>query len=333
MIDHDAVFKLLLDEFFVEFLDLFCPDALALIDPTQISFLDKELFADLVDPDRREADIIARVGIAGREAFFIIHLEHQAQEDKALDRRMFRYFARLYERYDVPIYPIALCSYPSPRRAVADRHVVAIADLPVLHFQYRTVQLNRLDWRAYLRNDNPLAAALMARMRIAPSDQMQVKAACLSRILGLPLSPRRRRLLARFVGVYLSLLPMQEAAVQATLAAETTQKEHTMQTMEEIYQQVMRETGQRESARKIVERLLTKRFGPPEARIVTEIGRLTTERLELLAEALFDFTDPVELAGWLTANRLPFGQAEEDDWDEGDVWETGSTPDTDGAGI
>lgn len=332
MIDHDAVFKQLLDEFFVEFLDLFCPEALALIDPAQISFLDKELFADLVDPDRREADIIARVGIAGREAFFIIHLEHQAQEDKALDRRMFRYFTRLYERYDVPIYPIALCSYPSPRRAVADRHVVTIADLPVLAFQYRTVQLNRLDWRAYLRNDNPLAAALMARMRIAPSDQMQVKAACLSRILGMPLSPRRRRLLAAFVGVYLRLGDAANRQVEQIVQTYGQQPKETAMDLVEIYQQVMRETGQRESARKIVDRLLTKRFGPPDARIVTEIGRLPTERLEMLAEALFDFTDPTELAGWLTVNRLPFGQAEEDDWDAGDAWETGSTPDTDGTG-
>jgi hypothetical protein len=28
----------------------------------------------------------------------------------SLDRRMFRYFARFYDRYDRPIYPIALCS-------------------------------------------------------------------------------------------------------------------------------------------------------------------------------------------------------------------------------
>ena len=115
MIYHDAAFKLLLREFFIEFLDLFCPDALALIDRTQISWLDKELFADIIDPDRREADLIAKVGIAGQEAFFIIHLEHQAQADPALNRRMFRYFSRLHERYDVPIYPIALCSYDSPQ--------------------------------------------------------------------------------------------------------------------------------------------------------------------------------------------------------------------------
>ena len=331
MIDHDAVFKQLLDEFFVEFLDLFCPDALALIDPTQISFLDKELFADLVDPDRREADIIARVGIAGREAFFIIHLEHQAQEDRALDRRMFRYFARLYERYDVPIYPIALCSYRAPRRAVADRHVVAIADLPVLHFQYRTVQLNRLDWRTYLRNDNPLAAALMARMRIATADQMQVKVACLSRILGMPLSPRRRRLLARFVTVYLSLLPMQEAAVQASIEAQTTHTEEAMQDIAEIAQQVVWETSKRETARTIAERLITKRFGAPAPGLVQELYRLPSERLELLVEALFDFTSPADLDTWIVANRLPFGQADVDEWDDDEDGD--AAPDTDGAGI
>ena len=328
MIDHDAVFKLLLDEFFVEFLDLFCPDALALIDPTQISFLDKELFADLVDPDRREADIIARVGIAGREAFFIIHLEHQAQEDKALDRRMFRYFARLYERYDVPIYPIALCSYPSPRRAVADRHVVAIADLPVLHFQYRTVQLNRLDWRAYLRNDNPLAAALMARMRIADRDQMQVKAACLSRILGLPLSPRRRRLLAAFVGVYLRLQPLQEAQVEATVVAATGQSQEVLMDIAEIARQAVREFdidyGERRAALRLVQLLLTKRFGALEDDLIAQVERLPMEQLELLVGDQLDFTARADLIAWLADHPIPVEDDDEDD---------DAPTDTGGAGI
>jgi Domain of unknown function (DUF4351)/Putative transposase, YhgA-like len=325
MIDHDAVFKQLLDEFFVEFLDLFCPDALALIDPTQISFLDKELFADLVDPDRREADIIARVGIAGREAFFIIHLEHQAQEDRALDRRMFRYFARLYERYDVPIYPIALCSYPAPRRAVADRHVVAIADLPVLHFQYRTVQLNRLDWRAYLRNDNPLAAALMARMRIATADQMQVKVACLSRILGMPLSPRRRRLLARFVTVYLSLPSTQEQQVQVALAMQTTHTEEAMQDIAEIARQVVIANAEYWNTQRLVQLLLTKRFGPLEADVIAQLERLPIERLELLIGDQVDFTDRGDLIAWLADHGVP---AVDDDEDEDNA-----PSDTGGAGI
>jgi hypothetical protein len=56
----------------------------------------------------------------------IVHLEHQAQADAHLDRRMFRYFARFYDRFDMPIIPIALCPYTRPRKAARDRHALAL---------------------------------------------------------------------------------------------------------------------------------------------------------------------------------------------------------------
>jgi len=187
-LDHDALFKLLLTAFFREFIDLVAPDLAAALDPAPPVFLDKESFADLFDPDRREADLVAQVRLRQHSATLLIHLEHQAQADAALDRRMFRYFERLYDRYDQPIYPIALCSYPRPRRPAADRHELRVAQRTVLTFQYQVVQLNRMDWRAYLTTSNPAAMALMARMRVAPEDRWRVKAACLRLLAGAPLS-------------------------------------------------------------------------------------------------------------------------------------------------
>jgi predicted transposase/invertase (TIGR01784 family) len=97
-IDHDAIFKQLLTEFFVEFLDLFAPDALALLDPTSLVFLDKESFVDLLDPDRREADLVVQARVRDQLATFLLHLEHQAQPERLVDRRMFRYFSRFHDR-------------------------------------------------------------------------------------------------------------------------------------------------------------------------------------------------------------------------------------------
>jgi hypothetical protein len=131
-IDHDSVFKQLLTEFFIEFLDLFVPDALAILERERLTFLDKESFVDLLDPDRREADLVVQARLRGQDTSFIVHLEHQAQEDVVLDRRMFRYFARFYDRYDMPIYPIALCSYTTPRRAAKERHQLAFPEFHVL---------------------------------------------------------------------------------------------------------------------------------------------------------------------------------------------------------
>jgi hypothetical protein len=83
-IDHDGIFKQLLEECFVEFRDLFVPDALHLLDPPSVTFLDKQVFRDLIDPDRREADLVVQAQFLGELTTLIVHIEHQAQEDKVL---------------------------------------------------------------------------------------------------------------------------------------------------------------------------------------------------------------------------------------------------------
>lgn len=47
-IDHDALFKRLLKTFFIDFLQLFTPSLFAHIAPESVTFLDKELFADML---------------------------------------------------------------------------------------------------------------------------------------------------------------------------------------------------------------------------------------------------------------------------------------------
>jgi hypothetical protein len=43
-----------------------------------IEFLDKEMFTELTEGERRESDLVVKARLAGQAAFFVIHLEHQA---------------------------------------------------------------------------------------------------------------------------------------------------------------------------------------------------------------------------------------------------------------
>src|SRR5262245_43537722 len=115
MIDHDRLFKELLTTFFVEFLELFVPKLAAELDPTTISFLDKEIFTDVSSGERHEVDVLARVRFRGQDSCCLLHVENQAQPQARFARRMFHYFARLDEKYDLPIYPIAMFSHEAPR--------------------------------------------------------------------------------------------------------------------------------------------------------------------------------------------------------------------------
>lgn len=52
---------------------------------------------------------------------------------------MFRYFARLYEKYGLPIYPIALFSYDLPQVQIQLFQRVKFPDFVVLEFNYRVL--------------------------------------------------------------------------------------------------------------------------------------------------------------------------------------------------
>ncbi len=83
--------------------------------------------------------------------------------------------------------------------------MVAFPGKTVLRFEYAVIQLNRLPWRRYVTQENPVASALMAKMRMAPKDRPKVKAQCLRLLAGLKLDPARATLIGGFIDSYLRL--------------------------------------------------------------------------------------------------------------------------------
>lgn len=316
--DHDALFKQLLTEFFVEFLELFAPDLAADLDRESLVFLDKETFAELLDPDRREADLVVQARLHGEPASFVVHVEHQAQGDRTLHRRMFRYFARLHDRYDQPVYPIALCSYASPREPAPNRYDLGFRNLAVLAFRFRVVQLNRMRWRDYLRHPNPIAAALMTRMRIARRDRVAAKAAMLASLAGIPLSAKRRALLRTFIEIYLLLTPDEQRRLKTELARiDPDWKEGQMADILSFPEVV----GQR----KMMTEQLTYRFGELSLAIQAHIADLSPEQIKELGQAIFTMQRLADLEAWLErnppagwVNPVPEEYFDDDDEDDAD---------------
>ena len=66
-------------------------------------------------------------------------------------------FARLSEKYDLPVYPVVIFSYDAPGRPEPKQYRVAFPDKTVLRFDYEVIQLNRLPWRRFVRQANPAA--------------------------------------------------------------------------------------------------------------------------------------------------------------------------------
>ena len=227
-IDHDRLFKELLRTFFIEFLELFFPDVAAYVDPASIEFLDKEVFTDVTRGERYEADLIAKVAFRGQDTSFLIHTEAQGKRQEHFPSRMFGYFARFLERYRLPIYPIVIFSYTSPLKAEPKKYLLKFPDLEVLKFQYRTVQLNRLHWRDFLRSSNPVASALMARMYIKKKDRPRVKMECLRLLATLGLNPAKQQLISGFVDAYLRLNQPELVVFEAEIAKLPPEEDKTV---------------------------------------------------------------------------------------------------------
>jgi hypothetical protein len=58
-------------------------------------------------------------------------------------------------------------SFNEPYREEANIYSVEFPHRKVLAFSFEAIQLNRLNWRDFLTQPNPVAAALMSKMRIA----------------------------------------------------------------------------------------------------------------------------------------------------------------------
>ena len=301
MIDHDRLFKELLTTFFTEFVALFLPDMSRYLDTSHIEFLDKEVFTDVTTGDKHEVDLVAKVRFQGADAFFLIHVENQATRQTQFPGRMFQYFARLHEKYALPIYPVVLFSYDYPRRREPSQYRVAFPGFTVNQFRYRVIQLNRLNWRDYMRQPNPVASALMAKMQIAPKERPKVKLECLRLLATLRLSPAKMHLISGFVDTYLKLTAAEQLAFQIELTQVAPQEQEEVMQIVTSWMEEGIEKGERNEASKFVQRLLRRKFGVLEPTVVERVTTLPTRKMEELGEALFSLNSIAEVEAWLEA--------------------------------
>jgi predicted transposase/invertase (TIGR01784 family) len=301
-IDHDRLFKELLSTFFIEFLELFLPQLAATIEPDSIHFLPQEYFADLTTGEEKIIDLLVEVQQASEAVGFLVHVEAQASTKANFTRRMFFYFARLHQKYLQRVYPIVIFSFDQPLREEPHIYSVEFVDLKVLEFNFASIQLNRLNWRDYLDQPNPVAAALMAKMQIAQADRARVKAECLRLLATLRLNPARTRLISGFVDTYLELNTREEQVFRSEIGKiEAPEREQVMEIVTSWMRQGM-EQGMEQEARSFVLRLLPRRVGPLSAEIQSRVEALSLEQLEALGEALLDFTSIADLEIWLQSH-------------------------------
>ncbi|MGB9783917.1 MAG: Rpn family recombination-promoting nuclease/putative transposase [Moorellaceae bacterium] len=294
-IDHDAIFKELITNFFKEFMELFFPQAHALIDYSDLTFLTQEIITDITAGEKHYVDILARVKIKGEEGYVLIHVEPQAYKEPDFARRMFIYFSRLYEKHQKKILPIAVFSYDS-KTEEPDKHEVAFSFLKVLEFKFYKVQLKKLSWREYLKSDNPVAAALLSNMDYSPKERRRLKVEFTRMVTRMQLDPAKLGLITAIFDTYLGLSPEEEREVEEMLHKELSPEEvkKVMELRTSWHIKGWQEgwqTGLEEGRREILLRQLKKRLGFISPEVEEKIKALTLKELDELAEKIFEVSD------------------------------------------
>src|SRR5262249_46792559 len=163
------------------------------LDFAQVEWLDKEVFTDPPQGERRSLDLVAKLralrpateaGAGDPEPWLVlIHTEIESADKVAPFRpRMHGYYRQLRHDYGLPVLPIALYLRVGLEGVGWDVYEEHFWEHCLLHFEYAYVGLPALDAETYVNSGHVLGAALAALMRVPEARRAELRAEALRRI-------------------------------------------------------------------------------------------------------------------------------------------------------
>jgi hypothetical protein len=288
--DFDSPWKEALEEYLEDFLALFFPQAHAEIDWTRPPvFRDGELREVVRDAElgRRMADKLAQVWLRdGTDAWVLVHVEVQGQEERAFAKRMFTYYYRILDRYNREVVGLAVLADERPRWR--PDHYAQHRWGCSMDFRYPIVKLH--DWRERIgelsASANPFSIVVLAHLASLDTrgdvpGRERAKLGLVRRLYERGYGRERVLSLFRFIDWLLALPEEREQALREVIL--TIQEEQHMPYMtsfERISRAEGREEGREEGMREAVRRLASMRFG--------EVPEALETRIETADQAALD---------------------------------------------
>jgi hypothetical protein len=165
----DSPWKDILEAYFQDFIQFFFPQIHSEIDWLRgYDFLDLELQQVVRDAElgKRLADKLVKVWkLNGQETWVLIHIEIQSQEESQFGERMFVYYYRLRDKYDLPIASLAILGderetwRPRPFQRELWGCEVSFSFPMIKLLDYST------HWNELEESQNPFAIAVMAHLK------------------------------------------------------------------------------------------------------------------------------------------------------------------------
>ena len=311
MIDHDQRLKTVLKEFFADFVGLFFPEWAARFDFATVTWLDKEVFSDPPQGQRRTLDLVARLSLRqavaeqrpdrGEDWIALIHVEVESGDSVApLRPRMYEYYEMLRRTHRKPVLPIGLYLHVGLGGIGRDVFEERFWELPVLRFEYLYVGLPALEAEPHVAGDNVLGVALAALMHVPEARRAWLRAEALRRIVNAPENDWRKFLLADIVQTYVALDVEQQHEFDRLLATEPYKGVKMRGTTwfeqgEAAGLQQGLQQGKSLGRLEVLRRQLEARFGPLSPSQCERLDACSADRLAHLAVELLGATSLREL--------------------------------------
>lgn len=292
--DHDQRFKTLLVEFFREFLYLFFPTWAARFDLSAVDWLEKEVFPDPPQGERRALDLVGRVRLlpgvpppfagGADEGFVLIHLEVESQDRIAgFRRRFFDYYCDLRRKYDLPVWPIGVFLRVGLDGVGWTSYEETFWEQNLLRFWFAYIGLPALDAEVYLHGENLLGVALTSLMRVPRERRVELQAEALARIGQARDNDWRRFLLAECLQAYSILDPAEWNRLQALMITDKYREAREMTLTYYERGKIQGELlGERNALLRTATRQLETKFGSLSDAVKQRLEALSTEQLDQL---------------------------------------------------
>jgi hypothetical protein len=293
--DHDQRLKVLLKEFFEQFVLCFFPVWAVRFDFAELTWLDKEVFLAPPQGEKRQLDLVVRLRVRPdapppqgdiAELVALVHIEVESRESvQPLRPRMFEYYVQLRRDSQLPVLPIGLFLRVGLDGIGWDAYEEYFWEHRLLRFEYAYVGLPGLDAEPYVTGEHLLGVALSALMRVPAQRRAELHAEALKRIALSQENEWRRFLLAECLEAYADLDETQRQRLTDLLTGERFKEARPL--MVTTYERGKLE-GKLEGQRETALLQLQAKFGPLSAEVKRRVESMSPEQLRQLLLGLMN---------------------------------------------
>lgn len=173
----DRTWKDGIEDLFEDFLLFFVPELHAKVNfQMKYSFLDKELLEMYLkgEDETKYPDKLIEIQLKDNQKKWVyVHVEVQGDNKKGFPERMFKYFYRLYDRYDEKI--LALVIYTdSAKKYRPEKFEYSFMDTKLV-YSFRSFKILDYTESQLLESNNPFALAVLAALYLIKSKRKAKK--------------------------------------------------------------------------------------------------------------------------------------------------------------